>query len=162
MRRTFASVLAMALAGSALAQTGSVARLDEQYGFRDLKFEQSIKSVSDAVLLEDAGDLKFYSRKNDTLEWAGARLKTIEYGFYKGKLANITIAAADAAEAEKLLKAWQAEYGSGRPSPSNPHKLYWFGEKVLADYLPSPTGPASIGLWSKPLQAVRRAAQRSK
>jgi hypothetical protein len=153
----FAWFLATVLAGPVVAQTASVARLDEQYGFRDLKFEQSIRSIAGMVLLEDAGDMKFYSRKNDPLEYLGARLQKIEYAFYKGQLANVTITAANKTEAARLLKALQAEYGAGRPSPRYPDKYYWFGEKVLMDFMPSPTGPPSVGMWSKPLQARQQA-----
>ncbi len=161
MRNRLASLLAVALAGSALAQTGSVARLDEQYGFRDLKFEQSIQSISGMVLLEDGGDMKFYSRKNDPLEYRGAKLQKIEYAFYKGQLANIIITTANEAEGAKLLKALESEYGPGKLSPRYPGKYYWFGEKVLMDFMPSPTGPPSIGLWSKPLQARQQADKSS-
>lgn len=157
MRTIFAWFLATALAGAAVAQTGSVARLDEQYGFRDLKFEQSIQSIPGMVLLEDDGDMKFYSRKDDSLDYRGAKLQKIEYAFYKGQLANVTLTTANEAEAAKLLKALEADYGAGRPSPRYPGKYYWFGEKVLMDFMPSPTGPPSVGLWSKPLQARQQA-----
>jgi hypothetical protein len=94
MSKSLAVVFALVLGGWAVAQSGSVAVLDERYGFRDLKFEQSIKATKDMVLLEDDGDMKFYTRKGDPLEVGGAKLKKIEYAFYKGKLANITLTAA--------------------------------------------------------------------
>jgi len=141
---------------------GTLAYLDWRYGFRDLKFEQAVDVCRDMVPVEDGGDTKFYSRKNDSLELSGAKLKKIEYGFYKGKLANVTITAADDANAAMLLKSWEADYGPGRKSPKNNNKLYWFGKKVLVDYLPSPTGPASLGMWSKPLQALQQADKQAK
>ncbi len=153
----------LTIAGEAAPpQPGSLAYLDARYGFRDLKFEQSITTCKDMALLEDDGDLKFYTCKNDSLEQGGARLLRIEYGFYKGKLANVTITASDDANAATLLKSWEADYGPGRKSPRNNNKLYWFGQKVLVDYLPSPTGPASLGMWSKPLQALQQADKQAK
>ena len=136
---------------------GTLAYLDWRYGFRDLKFEQPIEACQGMVLIEDDNELKFYTRKGEPLELNGARLKTIEYGFYKGKLATLVLVAAGEADAVPLLKSLEADYGPGQKSPRNPGKLYWFGKKVLLDYMPSPSGPVSVGMWSKPLQALQQA-----
>jgi hypothetical protein len=163
VRFTLAVLFTCLVAGLAVAEDtnqpppGSLAYLDWRYGFRDLKFEQSIKTCKSMELIEDDGDLKFYHRKDDTLELGGANLKLIEYGFYKGKLATIVITAASEADAAALLKSLETDYGPSRKSPRNNGKLYWFGQKVLVDYMPSPTGPVSVGMWSKPLQALQQA-----
>lgn len=141
---------------------GSLANLDARYGFRDLRFEQSIETCQGMVVVEDDGDLKFCTRKDDSLELGGAKLRRIEYSFYKGKLASVNITAAGDADAATLLKSWEADYGPGRKSPRNITKYYWFGQKVLADYMTSPTGPASFGMWSKPLQALQEAEKKTK
>jgi len=168
VRFTLAALLAFVLAGAAIAQDsvqpspGSLAYLDWRYGFRDLKFEQSVETCKGVALIEDDGDLKFYSRKEDGLELGGAKLKSIEYGFYRGKLATVVITAAGEADAAPLLKSLEADYGPGQKSPRNPNKLYWFGKRVLLDYMPSPTGPVSVGMWSKPLQALQQAEKSKK
>src|ERR1044071_5376805 len=72
-------------------KAGSLEYLDARYGFRDLKFEQAIESCKTMVVLEDDGDMKFYTRQDDLLEQGGIKLKSIEYGFYKGKLACVTL-----------------------------------------------------------------------
>jgi hypothetical protein len=135
---------------------GSLAYLDWRYGFRDLKFEQSIESSKNMVLIEDDGDLKFYNRRNDRLELGDAKLKLIEYGYYKGKLATVTIVADGEANAAPLLKSLETDFGPGRKSPRNVSKYYWFGQRVLTDYMTSATGQASVGMWSKPLQALQQ------
>jgi hypothetical protein len=114
------------------------------------------------VLIEDDNDLKFYNRKGDSLDLGGAKLKTIEYGFYRGELATVVLVAAGDADAAPLLKALEMDYGTGQKSPRNPDKLYWFGKKVLLDYMPSPSGSISVGMWSRPLQTRRQAGKNNR
>jgi hypothetical protein len=140
-------------------QPGTLAALDAQYGFRDLKFEQSVKSCGDLALLEDSGEMKFYARKGDRLELGGVKLKAIEYGFYKGKLASVTLNVADDADPAVLFKHLEGEYGPAQASPSKAGKYYWFGEKVLMDFWSGGVGRGTVGMWSKPLQKARAAGK---
>ena len=168
MRFTLAVLFSLLLVHVAIAEEanqptpGSLAYLDSRYGFRDLKFEQSVESSKDMVLVEDDGDLKFYTRKNDNLELGGAKLKLIEYGFYKGKFATVTITADGEADAAALLKSLETDYGPARKSPRNVTKYYWFGQKVLVDYMSYAPGRASAAMWSKPLQALQQTAKETK
>jgi hypothetical protein len=168
MRFKLAVLFSLLLAQVATAEDathptpGSVAYLDWRYGFRDLKFEQSVESSRDMVLIEDDGDLKFYTRKNDSLELGGAKLKLIEYGYYKGKFATVMITADGEADAVALLKSLETDYGPGSKSPRNISKFYWFGDRVLADYMTSAKGWASVGMWSKPLQALQQTGRETK
>ena len=147
---------------SAQPVPGSLTNLDERYGFRDLKFEQSFQSCSGMVVIEEDGDMKFCTRKNDSLQMAGAKLKSIEYGFYRNQFANVTVIAATEFDGEMLLKSLEADYGPGRKAPRNITKFYWFGQKVLVDYTSTGTGSASFGMWSKPLQALRQSQKEDK
>jgi hypothetical protein len=164
MRFKIAVLLPLLLVQLTNAQTivepkpGSLAYLDWRYGFRDLKFEQPVATCRGMVLVEDDGDLKFYTRKEERLELGGAKLKLIEYGFYRGKLANVTINAEGKSNSEALLKVLQKDYGTGIQAPHTFDKLYWFGQKVLVDYMSSAGGEkSSCGMWSKPMQALRGA-----
>jgi hypothetical protein len=164
MRSECVVLLAFLLAPLADAQIvvepnpGTVTYLDWRYGFRDLKFEQPIETCKGMVLVEDDGHQKFYTRKDENLEFEGAKLKLVEYGFYKGKLANVTINAEGKTNSVALLKALEKDYGAGLPSPRTHDKLYWFGQRVLADYMASDGGEkCSCGMWSKPMQALRDA-----
>ena len=137
---------------------GSLAYLDSRYGFRDLEFEQPIETCKGMALVEDDGDLKFYTRKEESLELGGAKLKLIEYGFYKGKLANVTVNAEGKTNSVALLNYLEKYYGPGRKSPRGTEKCYWFGQKVLVDYVTYSDGEkSSSGMWSKPMQALGEA-----
>jgi hypothetical protein len=168
VKLTLAVLFVALLAGLAIADDtnqppqGSLAYLDWHYGFRDLKFEQSISTCKGMQLIEDDGEMKFYHRKSDRLELGGAKLKLIEYGFYKGKFATVVITAAGVPDATTMLKSLEMDFGPAQKSPRNSHKLYWFGKKVLVDYMTSPTGPPSVGMWSRPLQARQLAEKQPK
>ena len=164
MKLKFAALLPLLLAPLAAAQNlnepmpGSLAYLDEHYGFRDLKFEQLVATCGPVELLEDDGNLKFYRRKGEPMEIGGVPLTQIEYGFYKGKFASVTINTQGKTNAVALLKYLEKYYGPGRKSPRNIEKYYWFGKKVLVDCAVSADGEkASSGMWSKPLQDQREA-----
>lgn len=139
-----------------------MSNLDERYGFRDLKFEQPLKTCAGMVVIEDDGDMKFCTRTNDLLQMAGAKLKSIEYSFYRDQLAGVTVIAATEFDGEMLLKSLEADYGPGRKAPRNITKYYWFGQKVVTDYTSTGAGSASFSMWSKPLQALRQAQKEEK
>jgi hypothetical protein len=62
---------------------GSVAYLDFKNGFRDLKFGDP--PTENMVIVEDAGESKYYRRTGDDLTIGGARLSSLDYGFYKNR-----------------------------------------------------------------------------
>ncbi len=169
MRSKFAVLFALLVAPLAIAlnlsepMPGSLAYLDEHYGFRDLKFEQSIATCGGMTLVEDDGDVKFYARKADHLEMGEAKLTRIEYGFYKGKFANVTVNAQGKTNSVALLKYLEKYYGPGRKSPRGTEKYYWFGQKVLVDYAVYSYGEkATSGMWSKSLQDLRGSDAKAK
>src|SRR5258708_6729299 len=96
-----------------------LAKLDSEYGFRGLKFEQSIDSCKGMTLLEADDEVKSYARKDDSLELGGAKLKSIDYGFYKGKLAPVVITSEPDPHGAALLKAFEQEYGPSHKAPHN-------------------------------------------
>ena len=168
MKFTFSLLFSFVIASAAVAEDsgqpvpGSLANLDERYGFRELKFEQSLKSCKDMVVIEEDGEMKFCTRKNESLLLSGAKLKSIEYGFFRGKFATVTVIAATEFDGDMLFKSLEADYGPGRKAPRNITKYYWFGQKVVTDYTSTGTGSPSFAMWSKPLQALRQAQKEEK
>lgn len=134
-----------------------LAHLDEQYGFRDMKLDQPVDSFKGLTLIEDDPVIKFYDRKGESLEYKGTKLKSVEYGFYKGKLATIVVTTEADPNGVSLLKTLEEEFGPATKAPHNPKKVYWFGTKVTADYLINDKGVASVIFWSKAQQAQRGA-----
>jgi hypothetical protein len=162
MKRKFAVLFPLMLAQWVLAQNitepipGSLAYLDDHYGFRDLKFEQLIATCGGMTLVEDDGDQKFYTRKDDRLEMGEAKLTRIEYSFYRGKFANVTVNTQGKTNSVALLTYLEKYYGPGRKSPRGAEKYYWFGQKVTVDYAVSSDGEKSTsGMWSKIIQELR-------
>ncbi|MCG3149646.1 MAG: hypothetical protein PCFJNLEI_03111 [Verrucomicrobiae bacterium] len=140
---------------------GSLAYLDSQYGFRDLKFEQELAACPGMTLVEDSGDLKFYARPADALEQGGVKLKSIEYSFYKGKLANVMLTVAGGVDPTPLFKSLQTDYGTAQQSPNKPGKFYWFGKKVVVDYIGEGAGRGTVGMWANLCKPSKKLTARS-
>ena len=68
------------------------------------------------VLMEDAGDSKFYRRESDKLAIGAAELKRIVYGFYKGRFYYLIIGAEGISNWVGLRDAVFATYGEGYKS----------------------------------------------
>jgi hypothetical protein len=84
--------------------------LDEKNGFRDLKFGDRLPD-SGFVEHERRGRSATYGRPSDTLRIGGAGLASIEYHFYDGAFAAVTLHAAGPADLEALREALTAAYG---------------------------------------------------
>jgi hypothetical protein len=63
----------------------------EPDGFRGIKWGTPISTLEDMHAVWDGGDRKFYERKDDSLEIAGAKLHRIIYTFWKGEFSEVKI-----------------------------------------------------------------------
>jgi hypothetical protein len=101
---------------------------NEPDGFRGVTWSAPFGTVSTEMSLkENAGDNKYYLRKNDKLEIGGASLATIAYGFWRGKFDSVYIKTEGIANQQALIEAFKAQFGQ----PSKPNRFmdryYWFG-----------------------------------
>mgnify|MGYP003341133436 CR=1 FL=1 len=96
------------------------------------------------------------------VEEAGVKLKSIEYSFYKGRLAGVMLNVAEGADPAGLFKKLETDFGAPKQSPTKAGKFYWFGKKVLMDFWSAGVGRGSVGMWSKPLQDGRQADHKPK
>jgi hypothetical protein len=63
----------------------------EPDGFRGIKWGTPISTLEDMHAVWDGGDRKYYERKDDSLEIAGAKLHRIIYTFWQGQFSEVKI-----------------------------------------------------------------------
>jgi hypothetical protein len=135
----------------------SLKALDEKNGFRTRHFGDDISQFADAVVKEDDGDHKFYSLTSENLKLGDADLKEIVYGFYKGKLATVTIKTPGITESKAVLEALKAQYGTPFQSNRYMQKFSWLGKNVFLLYEEnSATGAAEVYMSSKAISAQEK------
>lgn len=130
-------ILALLLGVSiATANAQSITDLDAKNGFRDVVFGNALSSYPDMKLFNGGQAIKYYKRESDRLFIGEARLSEIKYGFYNGRLVDVTIELADLRSVGPVVKALQASYGPGKEGLMAFSKS-WSGRKVqmeLNDY----------------------------
>jgi len=63
----------------------------EPDGFRGIKWGTPISTLEDMHAVWDGGDRKYYERRDDSLEVAGAKLHRITYTFWQGRFSDVKI-----------------------------------------------------------------------
>jgi hypothetical protein len=116
----------------------SVANLDKNNGFRDVKMGTQLKFFKKVVLEWQEGEDKNYRRTTDKLSINGMLLSEIVYGFYKGRLNHIYLTAPGIENSRALLLFFQSIYGPGEQvyeeTEAFDNMIQWTGKKVVLTY----------------------------
>lgn len=99
---------------------------DKWAGFRGLKWGTNIAKAPGMVLMEDAGDSKFYRREGDKLAIGAAKLERVAYGFYQERFDFVVIEAEGLLNWIPLKDAVFAMYGKGY-QPNEFIESWWWG-----------------------------------
>lgn len=116
---------------------GSIDFLDYKNGFRDAHFGALPAEVPGLGPLTETGELSCGRRPDDRLQIGNAKLSAVEYCFFEGKLARITIIFDTVVDTEiaveGLREAWGQPLSIVRsPDPSIARRLTWTGDNVRA------------------------------
>lgn len=142
-------LLALFLLFSLIGNSQNTKALDEQYGFRGIKFETSITEFQNLEQIQipasmaayaipvDKQVFKYYvpTNKQDT-----AGLDQIIYAFYKDKLYGMWIITSGEKDSDNMLNTLKTAFGSGSKYPFVNIENYniWKGKKVLMTHVKSP------------------------
>jgi hypothetical protein len=141
------------------AAAGTLEKLDEKYGFRDVKFETPVAKVPGLKLYYNdvKRHTKIYKRPTDKMMIGKYSLASVEYEFYKGVLSSVTIRTKGYINSTGVLKAFQELYGPGSQDNEYIEEYRWSTEKVLMNYEQnSITDDAIIYIWSVPMMDKSR------
>ncbi|MBC6989545.1 hypothetical protein [Hymenobacter sp. BT491] len=143
---------------TAAAPAVDLQKLDQTYGFQDLKFETPVSAVKHLVLVETTGQTKIYRRTTDSKALVNAQVATLLYFFYKGKLTSVRLTTKGYTNSRALLDHFTELYGTGFQANEHTEKRSWTGKKVYLGYEESPlTNDATVYLWSTKMTNQRRA-----
>ena len=116
----------------------NVASTEESEGFRDLKWGTDISNIKNekeliAIEEESTGiDEKIYKIKNDKLILGSAKLKSIQYTFWKNKLISVAVTTNGYANFQNLKESAFNKFEDW--VKKNKYREYWLheGEETIA------------------------------
>ncbi len=108
--------------------------LDEKNGFREFKFGMNADSIPNLKLVESDGFCNYYEKTDEKLKIGDYDVKSITYGFYRGKLDFIFIEIKGYNNSRGILNIFESQYGKGYQSNPYIEKYYWFAKTVTLSY----------------------------
>ncbi len=108
----------------------SLAYDNEPDGFGGIKWGADISTLKGMTKLgtdPSYGGIEIYIRKGDELKFGDAKLSGIQYGFWKGKLADVRITTKGNANWSSLKNSAFAKYGKGNQADPKVEQYAWFG-----------------------------------
>jgi hypothetical protein len=97
----------------------------EPADFRGIKWQQRLDSLTDMEELyrDDESREIACSRKGENMTFGGAKLSSVEYIFFDGRLSNVSVVVKGENEAKALLEEAKALYG--KETVKNGGDYYW-------------------------------------
>lgn len=116
-------------------RTQDVKRLDEDNGFRDLHFGDSLSKMPYMKIIDQAEDSAyiFCKKINDSLKIEDADVELV-YTFYKRQLATVFIQTRGQENSRKVLKYLEGRYGKGGQEDKYLYNFFWNGNYTRLTY----------------------------
>lgn len=132
MKRILFFVLVfLAIGNSAFAYPGNFKPGSEPDGFRGIKWGTELSTLSGMEYLRtdpSYGGIPFYTKEKDDLTIGGAKLETVEYGFWQGKLYIVIINTKGSVNWSGLEDATFEKFGEGFQSNKYIENFFWSGK----------------------------------
>jgi hypothetical protein len=155
--RLMTSLLFLSLAAPAAA--GTLGKLAADGGFVDARLGDPIESFAGLERIgvdADAGT-ETYLRHSDVFTVGGARVDSVTYSFYQGRLYFISIRMTGRENAQAVLNALKATFGDCIETGNRPNELIWTGGEVFVLYdLDAESGRGMAAMTSAPIHAQMR------
>ena len=113
---------------------GTLDYLDWRYGFRDVRFGQTLSSMTNMDFIAENGGYQFYKRQHDQVGLGKLELTYISYGFYKGRLARVECEARLPDVVDRVLDVLEAAYGPSEQKAASPRTRSWEGRHTYVQF----------------------------
>lgn len=113
-----------------LLPIGLLAYHNEPDGYNDMQWGTDISTLKNMQYVKvepKKSNVTIYTREGDVLRFGNAILKSIEYGFFDGKLFSVTIKAADLFNYIALKNVVFEKFGQGAEFDQLSERYYWDG-----------------------------------
>ncbi len=124
----FRILAAIALAGLLFGCGGSSAS-GEPDNFRNLKWGADASALSGSSRIAGDGDLAFYTKENDSLQFDGLKVDQVIYGFHKNRFYTAMIYF-PASGFDRMKEMMTGKLGEPGMPDKTPSKLVWDGTTV--------------------------------
>lgn len=118
--------------------SGAYAFRNEPAGFRELPWGTSVSGLEGMEYLresEEGGAMKIYVKRDEMLSMNGAKLESIEYGFVRGALAQVTLKVKDLLNFVRLREAAFSIFGEGSELLPGTERYYWDGDETRIELI---------------------------
>jgi hypothetical protein len=130
--------------------------LDKTAGFRNQNFGAA--PPHEMVLAETDGNLKFYHRPGDSLEYGKAMLTEIIYGYYKDQFFVAILKTKGKKNGRALLDVFDDEYGTPAQPNASLERYAWSGKINSASFTENPaTGEVKAAIVNNAIDTQRDA-----
>lgn len=157
--QTILLCLALCFGVAAPAAAGSLGDLFEQGGFVDAKLGDPIESFVglERVGTDPEAGTETYVRHSDVFNVGGAKVDSVTYSFYQGRLYFISIRISGNDNASAVLDALTDTFGESMETGNRPNERVWTGGDVFVLYdLDDATERGLAAMTSTPIHARMR------
>jgi hypothetical protein len=144
---------------AAQATAGTLGDLFEQGGFVDAKLGDPIESFVgfERVGSDPEAGTETYVRHSDVFNVGGAKVDSVTYSFYQGRLYFISIRISGNENAQAVLGALTETFGESIETGNRPNERVWTGGDVFVLYdLDHESGRGLAAMTSTPIHARMR------
>jgi hypothetical protein len=164
------ALLLIFMGGLAFTDSGEFKPGAEPDEFRGIKWGTPISTLEDMHTVWDGGDKKYYERKGDSLEIAGAKVRRIIYTFWQGQFSDVKIdILKDYSNPQdefinfKILREVCFDrFGGRRKALLGAEEYSWFGTKSWVKLVRDDPGSLHLAMGSRRLLEQKEAYEREK
>lgn len=125
-----ADLIIVGLLSLALASNCASAMQNEPGEFRGIKWGSSVQGITGMRFLAEDGDLKFYERAGDPMQFEEVNIDRIVYGFHKDRFYNVMAYYSSVPNFLTLKDMLSRKYGEPYRPEESANKYFWNGENV--------------------------------
>ncbi len=134
---------------------------NEPDGFRGIKWETDITTLPNMTYVGDGLGLKLYKKSNEEMKLGSAKIDTLLYTFWRGKLSGVLIQVEGLQNCNALRDVVFERFGEGVKENQYIEDYYWSGKITFIDLqVNKTTGLGNLTMFSQKMADQKKAAEK--